>query len=79
MFRQRMRGRSTAARLLLLGAACLVVVVLTHVAEALHIFAFMGWSQPDGAGHYRDLTGTIQGCMLLAAGLLAAALDHHDE
>ena len=36
MFLRRIRGRSTAARLLLLGAACLIVTVLTHVAEALH-------------------------------------------
>jgi hypothetical protein len=36
-------GCSTATRLLLLGAACLIVVVLTHVAEALQVFAFMGW------------------------------------
>jgi hypothetical protein len=71
-----MRGRSTAARLLLLGAACLVLVVLTHVAEALQIFAFMGWGQPDSAGHYVDLTSAILGCTLLVAGLLVAVLDH---
>jgi hypothetical protein len=36
MFLRRMRGRSTAAQLLLLGATCLIVLVLRHVAEALH-------------------------------------------
>jgi len=70
-----MRGCSTATRLLMIGAACLVVVVLTHLAEALQIFEFMGWGQPDSAGHYLDLTSAILGCTLLAVGLLAAALD----
>jgi hypothetical protein len=59
----------------MIGAACLVVVVLTHVAEALQVFTFMGWGQPDSGGHYLDLTNAILGCTLLAVGLLAAALD----
>jgi hypothetical protein len=66
----------TATRLLLLGAACLVVVVLTHVAEALQVFAFMGWGQPDSPGHYVDLASAIVGCTLLVAGLAVADLDH---
>ena len=70
----RMSERSTATRLLLLGAACLVVVLLTHVAEALHTFAFMGWGQPDSAGHYLDLASAVLGGALLVAGLLAAIL-----
>jgi hypothetical protein len=32
-----------ASVLLLLGSVCLIVVMLTHVAEALHIFPSMGW------------------------------------
>jgi formate hydrogenlyase subunit 3/multisubunit Na+/H+ antiporter MnhD subunit len=71
-----MRGRSIGVRLLLLGAACLVIVVLTHVAEALHVFTFMGWGEPDSVGHYLDLTSAILGCTLLVAGLVAAVLDH---
>ncbi len=70
----RMRKHSTAARLFLLGAACLVVVVLAHVAEALQIFAFMGWGQANSAGHYLDLASAILGSTLLVAGLLAAVL-----
>jgi formate hydrogenlyase subunit 3/multisubunit Na+/H+ antiporter MnhD subunit len=71
-----MRGRSTATRLLLLGAVCLIVVVLTHVSEALQVFAFMGWGQPDSAGHYVDFASAIVGCTLLVAGLVVAVLDH---
>ena len=69
------RRFSTATGLLLLSVACLIVVVLTHVAAALQVFTFMGWGQPDSAGHYLDLTSAILGCTLLAGGLLAAALD----
>ena len=68
-------GCSTATRLLLLGAACLIVVVLTHMAEALQVFAFMGWGQPDSAGHYIDLASAIVGCTLLVAALVVVALD----
>jgi hypothetical protein len=38
--------------LLLFGSTCLIVVVLTHVAEALHIFPSMGCGMPDS----RDIT-----------------------
>ena len=32
------------------GAAGLITVALTHVAETLHLFPGMGWGQPDSAG-----------------------------
>src|SRR5262249_43872110 len=44
-----MNKPGAAAVLLLLGSAGLIVVVLTHVAEALHIFPSMGWGLPDSA------------------------------
>jgi hypothetical protein len=37
----------------------LLVVVLTHVAEALHLFPAMGWGEPDSAGHYVDLASAV--------------------
>ena len=58
----------------LFGAACLIIVVLTHVAEALHPFPGMGWGQPDSPGHYLDLVSAILGCTLLLIGLLGSAL-----
>jgi len=54
------------------GAACLVIVVLTHVAETLHLFPGMGWGQPNSPGHYLDLVSAILGCTLLPLGLLGS-------
>ena len=51
--------------LLLFGSACLIVVVLTHVAEAFHILPAMGWGLPSSVGHYLDLASAILGCALL--------------
>jgi hypothetical protein len=43
----------TVGRLLLLfGSACVIVVVLTHVAEAFHVLPATGWGLPNSAGHY---------------------------
>ena len=56
----------------LFGAACLAVVVLTHVAETFGIFRSMGWGQPNSAGHYLDLASAILGCTLLQIGLIAS-------
>jgi hypothetical protein len=59
---------------LLFGLACLLVVVLTHVAEAFHIFPTMGWGLPNSVGHYLDLVGAILGAALLLLGLVIDAL-----
>jgi hypothetical protein len=61
-----------ATVLLLLGSGNLIVVVLTHVAEAFHIFPSMGWGLPHSAGHYLDLVSAILGCALLSLGFLIA-------
>ena len=53
--------------LALAGCVCLVVVVLTHVAERWHIFPGMGWGLPDSPGHYLDLASAITGPVLLLA------------
>jgi hypothetical protein len=58
----------------LFGLACLLVVVLTHVAEAFHIFPTMGWGLPNSVGHYLDLVGAILGAALLLLGLVIDAL-----
>src|SRR5215831_4986815 len=46
--------------LVLFGAACLTVVVLTHVAEMFGIFPGMGWGMPNSAGHYLDLVSAAE-------------------
>jgi hypothetical protein len=59
-------GRS----LLLLGFVCLVIVVVTHVAEKLHVFPGMGWGLPDSPGHHLDFVSAVVGSMLLIAGVM---------
>jgi hypothetical protein len=56
--------------LLLLGFACLVIVVFSDVAERLRLFPGMGWGLPDSPGHYLDLVSALFGSALLIAGVL---------
>jgi hypothetical protein len=57
----------------LLGAVCLAIVVLTHIAEVFQIFPTMGWGLPNTAGHYLDLISAILGCTLLLLGFIGSA------
>jgi hypothetical protein len=58
-------------RRLVAGAlTCLVVVVLTHLAEHWHIFPGMGWGLPSSPAHYLDLSSAILGLALLLAALI---------
>lgn len=68
------RGKSGFSFLQLLGAACLVVVVLNHVAEALHLFPWMYWGREHSVGHYLDLSSAILGITLFPVGYLLHAL-----
>jgi hypothetical protein len=56
---------SAASLLQLCGSACLVIVVLTHIAEALHFLPFMGWGEQHSAGHYLDLASAVLSVTLL--------------
>ena len=56
------------------GVVCLIVVVLTHIAERLQLFPGMGWGQPNSIGHYLDLISAILGGVLLLVGSLGNAL-----
>ena len=58
----------------LVGASCIVLVVLTHVCEALHLFPAMHWGLEHGAGHYVDLAGAILGLTLFPAGHFLQAI-----
>ncbi len=73
------RARTAPALLQLVGAAGLLVVGLSHLAEALHVFAFMGWGQPRSVGHYLDLAGAVLGATLFPIGYLADALTRRDS
>jgi hypothetical protein len=56
----------------LFGSFCLVVVVLTHVAEAFQLLPGMGWGLPNSPGHYLDLFSAIIGLILLPLGYVLA-------
>jgi hypothetical protein len=58
----------------LFGAGCLLVVVLAHVSEALHLFPSMGWGLEHSTGHYLDLWSAIFGLTLFSIGYLFHAL-----
>ena len=66
------RTRTWSARFQLLGAICLVIVVVTRVAEAWHWFPAMGWGEPHSAGHYTDLVSAALGLALLLAAVVTA-------
>jgi len=69
------RGKTVCSFLQLLGAGCLVVVVLTHVSEALHLFPWMHWGLEHSAGHYLDLWSAVLGLTLFPVGYLFHALN----
>ena len=67
-------GRSFASFLQVLGAGCLMVVVFTHVAEALRLFPWMNWGLPHSIGHYVDLGSAVLRVTLFPVGYLFHAL-----
>jgi len=70
------RGRTAGSSLQLLDAWCLVVVVLTHICEALHLFPWMHWGSEYSAGHYVDFGSAVLGLTLFPVGYLFHALAH---
>jgi len=68
------RQKTAYALLQLLGAGSLLVVVLTHVFEALRAFSWMGWGQENSAGHYVDLCSAVLAATLFPVGYLLQAL-----
>jgi len=70
------RGKSGFAFLQLIGAGCLMIVVLTHVCEALQLFPWMHWGSEHSIGHYLDFSGVL-GLTLFPIGYLLHALTRH--
>ena len=68
------RGRTVFSLLQILGAGCLVVVVLTHFSEALHLFPWMYWGDEHSVGHYLDFGSAVIGLVLFPLGYLLDAL-----
>ena len=69
-----LRGKTVCSFLQLFGAGCLVVVVLTHISEALRLFSWMQWGPPNSAGHYLDFWGAVLGLTLFPTGYLCRRL-----
>jgi hypothetical protein len=68
------RAKTIGSSLQLLGAGFLVVVVLSHICEALHLFPWMQWGVEHSAGHYLDFWSAVLGLTLFPAGYLWGSL-----
>ena len=68
------RRKAVCPALQVIGTGCLMVVVLLHVSEALHLFPGMGWGLTASAGHYLDLVAAILGLAFFPAGYLGYVL-----
>jgi hypothetical protein len=62
--------RTVASFLQVFGAACLTIVVLTHLSEALNLLPWMQWGLPTSVGHYVDLVSAVLGLTLFPLGYL---------
>ena len=69
-----LREKMVSSLLQLLGAACLMVVVLAHICEALHLFPGMHWGDEHSVGHYLDLGSAVLSLTLFPLGYLLQAL-----
>ena len=69
------RAKHASTALQLVGAASAVLVVLTHVFEARHLFSWMHWGQEHSLGHYLDLSSAVLACTLFPVGYILGALD----
>ena len=51
----------------LFGSGCLLVVIVTHICEALRLFPYMHWGE-HSIGHYVDLASALLGITLFSVG-----------
>jgi hypothetical protein len=71
------REKTVSSILQLLGSACLVVVVLSHVCEAFHLFPSMQFGREHSVGHYLDFWVAVLGFLLFPVGYLMHSLTKH--
>ncbi len=68
------RNKTPSSVLQLLGAGCLVIVLFTHICEALGLFPWMHWGLKGSIGHYLDFWSAAVGLTLFPVGYLFHAL-----
>ena len=64
------RGRTVWSAVQLLGAGCLLMVVITHICEALQLLPWMHWGDEHSVGHYLDLSSAVLGVTIPPIGYL---------
>jgi len=74
-----LRRKSMSALFQFVGACGLVIVVISHVFEALRLFSWMGWGSKHSVGHYLDLFCAILGFTLFSFGYLIHAVNMRIE
>jgi hypothetical protein len=68
------KAKTTPSLLQLLGSGALLLVVFTHVSEALDLFPWMHWGDEHSIGHYLDLGSAVMSLTLFPLGYLLHAL-----
>lgn len=66
------RVKALGSSLQLFGAGCLVMMVITHICEALRLFPWMQWGHERSVGHYLDLCSAVLGLTLVPVGYALA-------
>jgi hypothetical protein len=69
-----LKGKTVSSVLQLLGAACLLVVVLCHLCEAFQLLPSMHFGREHSVGHYLDFWSAAVGLTLFPLGFLFHAL-----
>jgi succinate dehydrogenase/fumarate reductase cytochrome b subunit len=64
------KGKTVSSLLQVIGAGCLMAVLLTHICEAFHLFPWMNWGLEDSLGHYLDFGSAVLGLTLFPVGYL---------
>jgi succinate dehydrogenase/fumarate reductase cytochrome b subunit len=71
------RAKTLDSVMQLVGAGCLVIVVLAHFCEGLHLLPSMRWGDERSIGHYLDLMSAVLGLTMFPIGYLLCALRKH--
>ena len=73
-FAQEYRARVSLPRIPHVALVLARYVVLTHIAEALRLFPFMGLGRDHSIGHHIDLSSAVLGATLFPLGYLLQTL-----